>query len=48
MPLLRTAFYSHSERETAVSDHSAMLVDLEISAPEVKKCADSAPETAIF
>lgn len=48
MPALRAAFYSHSERETAVSDHSAMLVDLEISAPEVKKCADSAPETAIF
>lgn len=48
VPCLRAAFYSHSERETAVSDHSAMLVDLEISASLVKKCADSAPETAIF
>lgn len=48
VPLLRGAFYSHSERETGVSDHSAMLVDLEISGVEGKKCADSAPETAIF
>lgn len=45
---LRAAFYSHSERETAVSDHSAMIVDLDISGAEGKKCADSAPETAIF
>jgi hypothetical protein len=46
--MLRGAFYSHSERETAVFDHSAMLLDLDISVPVVKKCADSAPETAIF
>ncbi|MBX3378953.1 MAG: endonuclease/exonuclease/phosphatase family protein [Phycisphaeraceae bacterium] len=48
LPRLARADYLHSVRETGISDHSAMIVDLTPAGTISQKCVDSTRETAIF
>lgn len=48
VPRLTRAEYVHSVRETGVSDHSAMIVELAQPNNFSQKCVDSMRETAIF
>ena len=48
LPRLTRADYLHSVRETGVSDHSAMIIELAPAAAILQKCEDSMRETAIF
>ncbi|MGH7243024.1 MAG: endonuclease/exonuclease/phosphatase family protein [Phycisphaerales bacterium] len=48
VPRLLRADYLHSVRETGVSDHSAMIIDLAPPPAILQKCEDSMRETAIF
>lgn len=45
---LVSAGYAHCVRETGISDHSAMMIEMENSAVSVEKCADLKWKTAIF
>lgn len=47
-PRLVRAEYVHSVRETGVSDHSAMIIDLAPAEAISQKCEDLMRETAIF
>lgn len=48
IPRLLRADYLHCVRETGVSDHSAMVLDLNEADDQTQKCVDLMRETAIF